>query len=56
MYDLVVKGQGHLYLELVHGLKREYLFHFLTQCKHIRKNDCLSCVDYNKSLRIWIRP
>ena len=29
-YDLVVKGQGHLYLELVHGLKREYLCHLLT--------------------------
>ena len=29
-YDLLVKRQGHTYLELVYGSKREYLFHFLT--------------------------
>ena len=48
----MVKGQGHTYLELVYGSKREFLFHFLTKCVHICHNDCLSRVDYNKSLSI----
>ena len=29
---------------------------FFDLCERIRKNDCLSCVDYNISPRIWIRP
>ena len=53
-YDLVVKGQGHTYLNLVYDSKRERLFNCLTYGVHIRHYDCLSCVDYNKSLRIWI--
>ena len=49
-----LSGYRELLLKLVYGSKREHFFHFLTSHIHICYNNCISCEDYNKSLRIWI--
>ena len=54
IYDLRVKGQGHIYLKSVLQLLKQLFLHFLMDESYSWHNGYFTCVDGNQYFRLLI--